>query len=566
MAPARGPPDAGDKPETAHDLCPDVPRRLSARRPVWRLGLTLALLVAVALAATEAPAEILAEPAARVGDPAATPHALADPQSQEKAPPAEAQAETPGGLLFVPMKLLSVLDQDFSIGPWTFRGYLQFDGADYTQAPAGPPETDFRRGAIGSGDALDAQALADGSYLRKARLGGEGQWGENLSYRAMFDIGGRDEQGEARIAEVWARYSRFAPYVLIVGAYPQLANMEDATSTDANPFLERATAANLARGLGGGDGRLGITVRRATRNWMTAISLTGPVLHEDDETSPRSAIVARTSRAFYPAAGSSVHVGGSMIYVLSPGKSQDGRIPGFGYRLMATPEVRVDDTPLLDTGDIIADHARVLGLEFAARRRNLFLQAEAFDFAVERTSTEAPRDARFFGFYVQGSWILTGEARRFDQTRAVFGRPLTARPLREGGWGAWELAFRYSRMDANSNAGRLGAPPVVVHVDAHVTDRHAGRGQAGDPHELVEVALAVDAVPAARAAAHRGDDAHLLVVAQRAGRQPGQGCRLLDGVAARSCVGGHVIDGRNFEHSKSKADRHACPRVLVSTT
>jgi phosphate-selective porin OprO/OprP len=454
-------------PEIDHDPRPDPRRRPrdGATRPWprhwprWRPGLTLALLVAAALVAAETPAKALTEPAAQVSGAPATPSAPAAEQPQPKAPPAEDQAEAPNALLYVPMKLLSVLDQDFSIGPWTFRGYIQFDGADYTQPAAGPPETDFRRGAIGSGDALDAQALADGTYLRKARLGGEGQWGENLSYRAMFDIGGRDEQGEARIAEVWARYSRFAPYVLIVGAYPQLANMEDATSTDANPFLERATAAYLARSLGGGDGRLGITVRRATRNWMTAVSVTGPVLHEDDETSPRSAIVARTSRAFYPSEDSSLHVGGSLIYVLSPGRSQDDRTPGFGFRLMATPEVRVDDTPLLDTGDIIAGHARVLGMEFAARRRNLFMQAEAFRFSVERASVEAAGDPRFFGFYVQGSWILTGEPRRFDQTRAVFGRPRTRHPLRAGGWGAWELAFRYSRMDANSHAGDLGAPP-----------------------------------------------------------------------------------------------------------
>ena len=432
-------------PEISHAPRPAHRRRPHRRPRNWRPDLTLALLVAAALATTPAPIE----PAAPTAAPATTP-------SQHEAPPAEAQAEARGGLLAVPLKLLSVLDQDFSLGPWTFRGYVQFDGADYSQDPAGPLETDFRRGPVGSGDAPNARALADGSYLRKARLGGEGQWGENLSYRAMFDIGGRDEQGEARIAEVWARYSRFAPYVLIVGAYPQLANMEDATSTDANPFLERATAANLARSLGGGDGRLGLTVRRATRNWMTAVSLTGPVLHTDDR-SPRAAIIARTSRAFYPSADSSLHVGGSLIYVLSPGESQKSQ--GVGVRLAATPEVRVDDTPLLDTGEIIADHVSVLGLEFAARRRNLFLQAEAFHFAVTRATAEAPGDPRFFGFYVEGSWMLTGEARRFDQTRAVFGRPLTRRPLRAGGWGAWELAFRYSRMDANANAGRLGAPP-----------------------------------------------------------------------------------------------------------
>lgn len=430
--------------EASHDPCPPPAH--------GRLRLTLALVVAAALAMTEAPGE----PVAPTLSPA-TP--LPAQQAGQTPPTAEDQAETPHALLVVPLKLLSVLDQDFSLGPWTFRGYIQYDGANYTQDPAGPPETDFRRGAIGSGDTLDARALADGSYLRKARLGGEGQWGEDLSYRAMFDIGGRDEQGEARIAEVWARYSRFAPWVLIAGAYPQLANMEDATSTDANPFLERATAANLARGLGGGDGRLGVTLRRATRHWMTAVSLTGPVLHEDDETSPKSAVVVRTSRAFYPSKDTSYHLGGSLIYVLSPGDPQDGKTPGFAMRLQAPPEVRVDDTPLLDTGDIVAHHVRVLGLEFAARRRNLFLQAEAFHFAVERSSRDLPRDPRFFGFYIEGSWMLTGEARRFDPTRAVFGRPLTRRPLREGGWGAWELAARYSRMDANSYAGDPGAPP-----------------------------------------------------------------------------------------------------------
>ncbi len=55
--------------------------------------------------------------------------------------------------------------------------------------------------------------------------------------------------------------------------------------------------------------------------------------------------------------------------------------------------------------------------------------------------------------------MLTGEARRFDQTRAVFGRPLDETPPAGGRLSApGELAFRYSRMDANSHAGQAGAP------------------------------------------------------------------------------------------------------------
>jgi hypothetical protein len=166
MALAYGPPDGDGEPGGSHDLRP-CPRDDLAAPLRWRFALTLALLVAAALVTTETPAE-------PVG-----PRPLEETGAEQLQPKTATGGHGP--LLYVPLKLLSVLDQDFSLGPWTFRGYVQFDGADYSQDPAGSLETDFRRGPIGSGDAPNARALADGSYLRKARLGGEGQWGENLS-------------------------------------------------------------------------------------------------------------------------------------------------------------------------------------------------------------------------------------------------------------------------------------------------------------------------------------------------------------------------------------------------
>lgn len=354
----------------------------------------------------------------------------------------------------------SLLDLDFSLGPWTLHGYFQVDGAAYDQAPPGPPEEDFRRGGVQRSDAASARDLVDGVYLRRARLGGEGSIGDNIAYRVMLELGANNTKGEPTVAEAWVSYNRLGPYVLQAGAFPQPANMEDATSSDSSLFLERATAADLARGLGAGDGRIGITLRRSDPRWMAAVSLTGPQIDRAEDYSPRAAIVGRVSRTVSWAYAISAHLGVNGAYVLTPAKEQQtGAVSGFPVRFKNTPEVDVDGTTLIDTGDIFAKHANVVGLEFAAQRRNLYLQAEAFHFRGERETPPGLGDAHFNGLYVQGSWILTGENRRFDQSRGAFWFPKANKPLGGGGWGAWEVAARYSRMDLNDREGALGEPP-----------------------------------------------------------------------------------------------------------
>jgi phosphate-selective porin OprO/OprP len=354
------------------------------------------------------------------------------------------------------VKVLSLLDLDFRLGPWKFRGHVQFDAARYQQAPPGPPDQDFRRGPIGPADgALRAQDLKDGSLFRRARLGGEGTLGD-FAYRAMFELGSEGQRGDPHIAEVWISYRGLAPFVVTAGAFPQPANMGEATSFDSTLFLERPTAADLSRSLGAGDGRLGITLKRADQRWFAALSLTGPVLGETQDASPRAAVVGRISRTVSWSLVDSLHLGLSGAYVLAPERNRSGAFP---IRLQAPPEVRVDNTSLIDTGEIPAGHASDFGIEFAAQRGPLFLQAEAFRFGIERASPTPLASPHFFGWYVEGSWILTGEHRRFDASRGAFWFPDPRKPLLEGGLGAFELAFRYSRTDLNFHAGLSGQPP-----------------------------------------------------------------------------------------------------------
>jgi len=65
-------------------------------------------------------------------------------------------------------------------------------------------------------------------------------------------------------------------------------------------------------------------------------------------------------------------------------------------------------------------------------------------------------DLNIDAWYVALSWFLTGEKPNFK--KRIWGVPKIKNNfnLREGTWGAWELAFRYSRFDADSDFWNLG--------------------------------------------------------------------------------------------------------------
>jgi len=65
------------------------------------------------------------------------------------------------------------------------------------------------------------------------------------------------------------------------------------------------------------------------------------------------------------------------------------------------------------------------------------------------TDLNAPQSGNPFlsGYHLTGSWAVTGEMRGYRKRSGTFDPLPVARPVNQGGWGAVELAFRYSRTD-----------------------------------------------------------------------------------------------------------------------
>jgi phosphate-selective porin OprO/OprP len=346
----------------------------------------------------------------------------------------------------------------------SLRGVFQLDAAHYDQDRAGPLSTDWRRGSVGDAAENDrARDLNDGANFRRARIGIEGKAFGDFEYNLLYDFGGSGNEEAGKISAAWVQYDGIEALgtKIRIGAFSPPSGLDEAVSTNGSLFVERASPAELVRGIAAGDGRTAIAWLGGGDNWTATAALTGNVVTTQtfDE---QTAFVGRFTFVPFRRDDALVHLGVNTTVVINPaatGPDVTGAPAPTPIRLRERPEIRVDGTRLVDTGSINADGLTALGGEFGAQWKNLYLQAEYFDIDVDRTG--AFSDPDFSGWYVQGAWTLTGEPRRY--TNATFDAPRPAKPFnpREGGWGAWELGLRYSKLDLNYLEGAPGTAPVA---------------------------------------------------------------------------------------------------------
>ncbi|HEU4624743.1 MAG TPA: porin [Steroidobacteraceae bacterium] len=343
----------------------------------------------------------------------------------------------------------------------SLRAVVQLDMAHHEQDAAGPLTSDFRRGSVGGSgnrEIAAAQDLSDGAYFRRARMGFEGRLARDFDYRLMLELGGAGTEGPTRINDAWIAYSGFGPFRLQLGAFSPAANMEDSTSVEDLLFPERATPSELSRTLAGADGRIGFAVRGSGARWMSSLTLTTRTVNDAEVFDSQRAAVGRFGYLVATSDSYNVHLGTSGTKVFRPA-DQGATASGARYpiRFRDRPEIRVDSTRLIDTGSLDADSAYALGVELGMNWKNWLLQAENFWYGVERREPTTLPDPSFGGYYVQTSWVLTGERHRYNVANGSFQSPRARVPFSsQGGYGAWELAVRYSHTDLDFHEGLAG--------------------------------------------------------------------------------------------------------------
>ena len=156
--------------------------------------------------------------------------------------------------------------------------------------------------------------------------------------------------------------------------------------------------------------------------------------------------------------GYSVHIGGDAEFLLSPpvGPASPSALATRTLTLSDRPELRIDPTTILSTGPIAnVSHAQVYSAEAAAGLGPLFFLGVYFWFKVEREF--GLPSLNFNGGYAEASWTITGESRKYIPATGAYSGIIPFNPVSPSGagWGAWEVAGRYSVMNLNDQIGSV---------------------------------------------------------------------------------------------------------------
>ena len=329
---------------------------------------------------------------------------------------------------------LSVTSADGAFSA-ALRGTVQFDAAYFAQG-RNPPNVD----------------LNSGTNFRRAQFGLVGTLWRDWAYNFTYDFGGNGVEQRGYLYRAYIEYDGFKPVGIRAGAFSAYDSMEDATGGANLALLERPTAVTIARSIAAGSGRSGLEIFAQGERYLVSLALTGGKTTDSATFDEQQGLVGRVAWLAMDGEDLKWLVNADATHVLKVGDAAPG-VPSM-VQLSAGPEIAVDGSRTVDTGLLDARHVTEFGMETALNLGRLFGQGGWFHYNITRRIAAPNPD--FSGWYAMATWSLSGESRPFDPESASFRGLSPAQPLGKDGFGAWELAVRYSSVDLDFMPGQAG--------------------------------------------------------------------------------------------------------------
>ncbi len=313
-------------------------------------------------------------------------------------------------------------------GAWTLQpGTLQqLDGASYSD---------------------DVTDLSSGTEIRRSRLSVGGTFLKDWQYRVEYEFA----SGSAALTDAYVSYNALKPVVVTVGQFKPPFGMEALSQDKSATFMERALPFYLVSPLI--VRAPGVQVATSWASGSLAGGLFGEPLGNAQAGDEGYGAAARVSWAPYLEGTRVVHLGAAAQWrVPTQDNSTNTTGPRFEtVRFRAKPESNILSQRFVDTGEIVdVKDFSLAGLELAAAIDAFSLQAEYQQVSVAREN--GAEDVDFSSSYAQLAYTLTGEVRPYRVDRGVFEGVKPAKPFGAGGWGAFEVAARYSEIDLSDGA------------------------------------------------------------------------------------------------------------------
>ncbi len=270
----------------------------------------------------------------------------------------------------------------------------------------------------------DGVAMNNGFLFRRAQLGADVTVYKDWHFKTQYDFA----ENAVGFSDVYLRYTGFDGFKITAGQFKMPFSLEELTSSNNITFMERSLPSVFSAAR-----RIGVGVDFQQPLFTASAAVYGRNVGTTTIGDEPLAVGGRVTFTPINGGGRVLHVGGAIAYEWTDDSD--------AVRIRQRPESRVDGARLVDTGGIANASAQFkYGLELAGVLGPFSLQGEYMGSSVKRRAGLPSVDSN--GYYVMGSWVLTGESRKYSN--GVFSGVSPKRAF-----GAVEVAARYSTLDLN---------------------------------------------------------------------------------------------------------------------
>ena len=364
----------------------------------------------------------------------------------------------------------------------TTAGKLEFKADEHKFRIGGRAQHDFTL----VGNDGDGKVGSSEQQFRRARIYLSGTAWEHWDWKFQFDLEDADDSSMS-IEDAFIKYRGWDPAAITVGQRKAPFSLSTLTSSKYITFIERSAPTDLfsSESIGIGGRTPGITLENKGKNHTLAggfylMRQRGDATDDAEFADSAGDTVAVelgtdsiserkiddgwgvTGRATWLPVNRSgtelVHAGAAFGYKHYPNK----RVNRFRVR----PGVSEGDRIVDSDRSIAADNFWGMNLEAATIWGPFAASAEYYYGDFDGTGITGNTDLE--GFYVQGSYFLTGENRRYKN--GAFSSVKVKDPVGGGGWGGWEVGLRYSSSDLGAGIGADSGDVLTAALNWYVNN------------------------------------------------------------------------------------------------
>lgn len=339
-----------------------------------------------------------------------------------------------------------------------WKGAPEFSSGDdkFKMKVRGRLHVDYN--AIDQDESITGRPDVSAAEIRRARLGVEGVVWYDVKYIVEVDFA----NDAVSVKDAYAEYTGLAKDLgLRAGNFKTFNSLDQLNSSNYRTFMETPALVE-AWGI---DRQIGAAAIYANDRFTLSAGIFGPFSNNDERW--LEDVKTGSARVTFAPINSDVngvhqvvHVGASWRqreqseFLRTPPSGSSTLDPlndqFFQYR------ARGADLHLADrfvSTPQIFDEDTFWGLEALVIWRSLSVQAEYTQLEPEVSPLFRGSDPTYTGWYIDVGWFITGETQTYQ--KGVFGRPKVKDPViwsKGGGWGAWQLAFRYDVLDLTDKA------------------------------------------------------------------------------------------------------------------